>query len=162
MAGTYNLDCTFWSKYRTVCDGVSRKAEEQSMNRFQLFDSVRLREKIILPDDRVLPAGTPGAIVEMFPDADVYLVELFGNWVKRNDNGDFITVDSRHPEAFMETIGIETFSGQQLELAEPAQKTVGARTHLLAVVDDLSEEMVTEVADFAQFLREKQMRQEMI
>jgi hypothetical protein len=59
----------------------------------------------------------------MFPDADVYLVEFFGDWVIRNDVGELITVDSGHPEAFTETIGIETLSGQQLELAEPAQKT---------------------------------------
>ena len=90
------------------------------MNKFQLFDSVRLREKVMLTDDQTLPAGTSGAIVEMFPDGDMYLVELFGNWVIRNDTGDFIAADPRHPGAFRETIGIETFSGQQLELAEPA------------------------------------------
>jgi hypothetical protein len=55
----------------------------------------------------------------------------------------------------METLGVETLYPHQLRLVEPAVKTVGARTHLLSVLDDLPENLVQEVADFAEFLRQK-------
>jgi len=129
------------------------------MTRYELFDSVKLRQPIKLADGQVVPAGARGAIVELFQGGEAYLVELFGDWVKAGDNGNLVTADPQDPESFKETIGLATVTPQQLELLETAVKTVGSRTHLLAVVDDLSEDMLTEVVDFAEFLRQKHRKE---
>lgn len=131
------------------------------MTQFQLFDSVKLKEGIPLTEGGMAPVGTPGAIVEVFNSGEAYLVELFGNWVKADTHGDFISTDSEDPEAFMETVGLETIYPHQLSLVEPARATVGVRTQLLAVLDDLSEDLLEEVQDFAEFLRQKQRYKEM-
>lgn len=130
--------------------------------RYQLFDSVKLREVITLADGQDVAAGTSGVVVELFADGEAYLVELFGDWVKVDRDGELIPASADDPEAFTETIGLATLSEQQLELLKPAQKTVDARTQLLTVVDDLPESLLTEVVDFAEFLRQKQRRQELV
>jgi len=129
------------------------------MTRFQLFDSVKLSEAIPLSDDGVAPAGTPGAVVEVLRDGEAYLVELFGDWVKLDAQGNFAPSDRDDSEAFMETLGVETVYPDQLRLVKPALETVGARVQLLTVADELSEELLEEVVDFAEFLRQKQQRQ---
>jgi hypothetical protein len=42
---------------------------------------------MIEDDGEIAPAGTPGAIVEIFKDGEAYLVELFGVWVKQARQG---------------------------------------------------------------------------
>ncbi|HUM67765.1 MAG TPA: hypothetical protein PLK31_02825 [Chloroflexota bacterium] len=128
---------------------------------YELCDSVKLRQAITLADGQNVAASTPGVVVEVFAGGEAYLVELFGDWVKVDPSGEFIPADANDQEAFTETIGLATLSEQQLELLKPAQQTVGARTQLLTVVDDLPEAMLTEVVDFAEFLRQKQRRQEL-
>jgi hypothetical protein len=132
------------------------------MANYELFDSVRLREAIALPDGQRVEAGTQGVVVELFADGQAYLVELFGDWVTVGDDGDLTPATADVPEAFTETIGLATLTAQQIELLQPARKTVGAKTHLLTVVADLPEYMVTEVVDFAEFLRQKQRRKELV
>lgn len=107
------------------------------------------------------PVGTPGAIIEVFNNGEAYMVELFGSWVKADAQGNFISTDSEDSESFMETIGVETVYPQQLCLVTPARETVGVRARLLAVLDDLSEDLLEEVQDFAEFLRQKQRQKEM-
>jgi hypothetical protein len=131
------------------------------MVNYELFDSVRLREAITLADGQRIEAGAQGAVVELFPDGQAYLVELFGDWVTVGDDGDLVSATADDPEAFTETIGLATLTSQQIELLQPARKTVGAKTHLLTVVADLPEYMVIEVVNFAEFLRQKQRRQEL-
>lgn len=128
------------------------------MSHFQLFDSVKLIEAIALIEGGMAPEGTPGAIVEVFNNGEAYMVELFGGWVKAAVQGDFIPADREDPAAFMETIGVETVYPQQLRLVKSASETVGVRTHLLSVLDDLSEDLLVEVRDFAEFLSQKKQQ----
>ncbi|MBM3189277.1 MAG: DUF2281 domain-containing protein [Chloroflexi bacterium] len=128
------------------------------MTRFQLFDAVKLKEAIALTGGKTAAAGTPGAIVEVLRDGEAYMVELFGGWVKRDAQGDLAPADRTDPEAFMETIGLETVDSQQLRLVKPASETVGVRSQLLMMLDELPEELLEEIADFAEFLQQKQRR----
>lgn len=124
------------------------------MTQFQLFDSVKLTEPIELSEGGVAPVGTPGAIVEAFDQGEAFLVELFGKWVKITEQQEWINAEPDEPEAFMETIGVELVYPHQLE----KQAISSVRDRLLAVLDDLSEELVSEVYDFAEFLKQKQRK----
>lgn len=128
------------------------------MTRFQLFDSVKLSEAIFLPNDEMAPPGTAGTVVEVLRDGEAYLVELFGDWVKLDAQENFVPSERDNPEAFMETLGVQTVYPHQLRLVKPASETVGARVQLLSVADELSEELLEEVVDFAEFLCQKEQR----
>ncbi len=52
--------------------------------------------------------------------------------------------------------GMATVYPQQLELVQPARETVSVRAHLLSLLDELSEEKLALVRDFAEFLQQKQ------
>jgi hypothetical protein len=99
------------------------------MSQFQLFDSISLKMPLQLDSGSVAPIGSSGAIVEVFNDGEAYLVELFGGWVKADRQGDFVPVDGADavtdPEAFMETIGVETVYPEQIHLVE--RETLGVR-----------------------------------
>jgi hypothetical protein len=129
------------------------------MSQFQLFDSVKLVEPITLADGKIAPEGIVGSIVEVFNDGEAFLVELFGNWVKYNEQGGFIPAALDDPEAFMETIGVETVYPHQLTLAASAREMMGDRNSLRVLADELSDDLVAEVLDFAEFLKLKQQRQ---
>ncbi len=124
--------------------------------KYNLFDSVRLKEAIPLTDGGMAEAGTVGAIVEIFNEGEAYLVELFGGWVKYDESENFVPAASIEQDTFRETIGIETVYPQQLELVQPARETVSVRAHLLSLLDELSEEKLALVRDFAEFLQQKQ------
>ena len=126
------------------------------MSQFQLFDAVRLKAVISLSEVEFAPVGTSGAIVEIFKDGEAYLVELFGEWVKEDEPGEFVPTARSEPGAFMKTIGVETVRPAQLQLIKPARETMGARGHLATIVEDLPEELVAEVRDFAEFLAQRQ------
>jgi len=130
------------------------------MTRFQLFDGVKLTEDIPLTDGGVAQAGTVGAIVEVLGDGKAYIVELFGDWVKYDEQGDFIPATQDEPGSFMETIGVETVYPRQLVLTIPARETMEVREHLTAVLDNLSDDLVAEVRDFAEFLQQKQQQKQ--
>ena len=117
-----------------------------------------LTEEIALADGGVAPPETAGAIVEVFKNGEAYLVELFGGWVKAEVGGDFVPATQDQPESFMETIGVETVYPHQLQLVKSASEMMGLRSHLLSVLDNLSDELVAEVCDFAEFLQEKQQK----
>ncbi|MBW4583070.1 MAG: DUF2281 domain-containing protein [Tildeniella nuda ZEHNDER 1965/U140] len=128
------------------------------MAQFQLFDSVKLTEAIALADGELLPKGSPGAIVEVLKDGEAYLVELFGGWVKSNEEGNFIPATPDEPDAFVETLGVELAYPQQLQLVKAAQETTGIRGQLTAALNELPDDLVAEVRDFAEFLRQKQQK----
>jgi hypothetical protein len=86
------------------------------MSQFQLFDGVKLTEEISLTDGGVATVGTSGAIVEVLKDGEAYLVELFGGWVKYDEQGNFLPASSDEEEAFMETIGVELVYPHQARL----------------------------------------------
>ena len=94
------------------------------MSKFQLFDGVKLTEDIPLTDDGIAPIGTVGAIVEVLKDGEAYLVELFGDWVKYDEQGNFVSATQTEKGAFMETIGVEIVSPHQLMLTIPAKETM--------------------------------------
>ena len=81
---------------------------------FQLFDGVKLIEEIPLTDGGVASVGTVGAIVEVLNNGEAYIVELFGGWVKYGDRDNFLPATEDDPEAFRETIGVETVYPYQL------------------------------------------------
>ena len=130
------------------------------MSKFQLFDAVNLTQEISLTDGGVAPPGTAGAIVEVFNNGEVYWVELFGGWVKAEIGGDFIPANQDEPDAFRETLGVETVYPHQLQLVKSAREIMGVREHLAAVIDNLSDEVVAEVRDFAKFLQQKQQQKQ--
>ncbi|MFB2977086.1 DUF2281 domain-containing protein [Microseira sp. BLCC-F43] len=126
------------------------------MMKFQLFDGVKLTEEIPLTHGGVAPVGTVGAIVEVLNNGEAYIVELFGGWVKYDEQENFVPATQDEQGAFMETIGVETVYPQQLVLTVAARETMGVREHLAGVLDDLSDDLVAEVRDFAEFLQQKQ------
>ena len=75
-----------------------------------------------LTDGGIAPIGTVGAIVEVLKNGEAYLVELFGNWVKYDEQGNFVSATQAEKEAFMETIGVEIVYPNQLVLAVPAKE----------------------------------------
>ncbi|MGB3292348.1 MAG: hypothetical protein WBB01_05040 [Phormidesmis sp.] len=125
------------------------------MSRFQLFDSVKLKEEIPLEEGGIAPEGCIGSIVEVFNDGEAYMVELFGEWVTDTEEGDFAPSSREAPDSFMETIGVETVTPQQIRLVTPAREAVGVRAQLLALVDELPENTLEEVKNFAEFLKQK-------
>lgn len=127
------------------------------MSKFQLFDAVQLIETIPLTDGGVASIGTVGTIVEVLKAGEAYIVELFGNWVKYDREGNFIPAKSEELEAFMETIGVEIVNHQQIILTASADKFLSVREQLTLVLDDLSEDLILEVRDFAEFLQQKQL-----
>jgi hypothetical protein len=139
------------------------------MSQFQLFDVVQLTEAIPLSGDftnaaiqpDIAPVGTSGAIVEMFNDGEAYLVELFGDWTKIGVEADaLISAEPDDPQAFRETIGVETVCPHQLCLVKPASEMLATRAQLTKILESLSEELVAEVRDFAEFLQQKQQRKQ--
>ncbi len=72
--------------------------------------------------------------------------------VKAEIGGDFVRANQDEPSAFMETLGVETIYPHQLQLLKSAREAMGVREHLTAVLDSLSDELVAEVRDFAEFL----------
>ena len=127
------------------------------MSQFKLFDSVKLKDSLILDTGETIPEDSLGAIVEIFNDGEAYMVELFGGWVKAEGGQDFSPADRDDPESFMETIGVETVYPHQIILVNSA-KMMGTRAELLALVDELPENALTEVRDFAVFLKSKQQQ----
>lgn len=125
------------------------------MSKFQLFDSVKLKEDIALEDGNTASTGTVGAIVEVFNDGEAYMVELFGRWVTADPGDDFVDSSADDPESFMESIGVETVRPDQIYLVIPAHETVGVRAELLALMEELPEEVLEEVRNFAEFLKYK-------
>jgi hypothetical protein len=94
------------------------------MSKFQLFDGVKLTEDILLTDGGIAPISTVGVIVEVLKDGEAYLVELFGDWVKYDEQGNFVSATQTEQGAFMETIGVEIVYPHQLLLTVSAKETM--------------------------------------
>jgi len=126
------------------------------MTRFQLFDHVKLTENIPLSDGGIAPQETRGAIVEIFNNGEAYLVELFGDWVKYDAEGNFITANKDEKDAFMQTLGVETVYEHQMSLTVSAREIMGVKEHLNALLETLPDNLVLQVRDFAEFLQQRQ------
>jgi hypothetical protein len=123
------------------------------MKSFNLFDTVKTIEAIPLANDNIAPINTIGVIVDIDNDGEAYEVELFGNWVEYNPQGELTVSNSNNPNAFVETIAVITLYPQQISFVKPARETVGIRAQLLGVLDELSEEKLNQVKDFTETLR---------
>jgi hypothetical protein len=123
------------------------------MKSFNLFDTVKTIEEITLSNGDIAPIDTIGVIVEIYNDGEAYEVELFGNWVEYNQEGKLIVSHSNSSNAFVETIAVITLYPQQINFVKPARETVGIRAQLLGVLDELSEDKLNQVKDFAETLR---------
>ncbi|MEB3192248.1 MAG: hypothetical protein VKL42_18055 [Snowella sp.] len=123
------------------------------MKSFNLFDTVKTIEAITLGDGNILPINTIGVIVEIYNNGEAYEVELLGNWVEYNSLGKLTVSHSNNSNAFVETIAVMTLYPQQISFVKPARETVGIRAQLLGILDELSEEKLDQVKDFAETLR---------
>ena len=123
------------------------------MNHLNLFDTVKLTQNITTHQGDNIPQNTVGTIVEVHHEGEAYEVELFGNWVEYDSQGNIIPSNIESPHTFMKTIAVETLYPQQITLIKTASQTVGIRAQLLAILDELSEEKLNQVRDFAETLR---------
>ena len=128
------------------------------MSKFQMFDSVTLNQDIQLHAGGIAPQGTDGAIVEIFKDGEAYLVELFGGWLKFTTEGDAIETSQDDPEAFRDTLDVETIYPHQINLVNVDKQSdkQKVKQQLLALLDLLPEESILQVKDFTEFLCYKQ------
>jgi hypothetical protein len=126
------------------------------MTRFQLFDNVKLTENIPLSDGGIAPQETRGTIVEVFNNGEAYLVELFGDWIKYDAEGNFITANKDEKDAFMQTLGVETVYDHQMVLTVSAREIMGVKEHLNALLETLPDNLVLQVRDFAEFLQQRE------
>jgi regulator of protease activity HflC (stomatin/prohibitin superfamily) len=126
------------------------------MTKINLFDTVKLTKDIYLLDGTIVAAATIGTVIEIYNNGEAYEVELFGNWVKYDEQGKFIPGEPEELNSFIQTIGVETVYPHQICLFKPANETVGVRAQLLAILDDLSDQSLAEVKNFAEFLKQKQ------
>jgi hypothetical protein len=118
-----------------------------------------LKESITLSDGTIVPAGTPGAIVEVLDRDEVYIVELFGEWVTLSAQGTLVASQPNAPDSFRETLGVADVSPDNLCLLQPAAETVGPRVQLLSMVETLPDTLLEEVLDFAEYVLDKHQRQ---
>jgi len=128
------------------------------MSKFQIFDSVTLNQDIHLYSGEIAPQGTDSAIVEIFKDGEAYLVELFGGWLKFTTEGEMIEAAQDDPEAFRDTIDVETLYPHQITPINAHQQSdkQKVKQQLLALLELLPEESILQVRDFAEFLCYKQ------
>lgn len=125
---------------------------------FNLFDTVRLKEDIGLEHGVHAPAGALGSIVEVLNQGEAYLVECFGNWVKYDAEGNFEPADREDPQAFVETLGVETVYPHQLQLVKPSEESIGVRAQLLTLIEEMPDVLLEEVKDFAEFIQQRKLR----
>ncbi|MBE9059605.1 hypothetical protein [cf. Phormidesmis sp. LEGE 11477] len=126
------------------------------MEQFNLLDRVRLLEPVPLKSgfDNALtvadraPIGTVGTIVEVLEPAQVFLVELFGDWVKLEAEG-LRRAAASEEGAFRETLGVEVVKRQQMILLKRADVV---KVGLFRLLDEMPEELLEEVQTFAESL----------
>ena len=127
---------------------------------FNLFDQVRLLEPIELTESMnnainplaIAPVGTIGNIVEVLEPGEAFLVEMFGDWIVSESNGDLRRASGEEKNAFRETIGVETVYSQQIELIH---RSTIVKDSLLRLIDELPESSLLEVQEFAEAVKEK-------
>lgn len=94
----------------------------------------------------------------MLNQGEAYLVECFGAWVKYDAEGNFEPANREDPEAFVETLGVETVYPHQLQLVKPVEESVGVRAQLLTLIEDTPEVLLEEVKDFAEFIQRRKLK----
>lgn len=133
------------------------------MEQFNLLDQVRLLEPIALESDfgnaltaqNEAPVGTTGSIVEILESGQVFLVELFGDWVKLEATEGLRRVDALEEGAFQETLGVEVVRSQQMTLLKQSNVV---KVGLFRLLDEMPEELLEEVQTFVEFLSYRRQR----
>lgn len=69
--------------------------------------------------------------------------------MKYDEQDNLVSADRDDPDAFIETIGVETVYPQQLSFVKPAEETIGIRGQLFAVLETLPEDNLAQIKDFA-------------
>jgi hypothetical protein len=133
------------------------------MEQFELFDQVQLVEAIALSGEmsnaleqlEMAPVGTTGTIVEVLEPGEVFLVELFGNWVSLEDGAGLVRATGENPTAFRETLGVEVVKSAQMHLLHRPSAVKG---DLFRLLDEMPETLLAEVQTFAEFLQHRQQQ----
>ena len=100
--------------------------ERYPINQFELFDVVRVNADTLGSGGQPIAVGTTGTVMEVLDNGAAYLVELLGDWATDDDSTTFfVLAEAEVPDIFRETLGIEVFQIEQLELVKPAAETVG-------------------------------------
>ncbi|MEL6380882.1 MAG: hypothetical protein AAFQ89_00105 [Cyanobacteria bacterium J06626_18] len=131
------------------------------MNAFNLLDQVQLIEPITLTGDMgnalepstSATAGTIGSIVEVLEPEQVFLVELFGDWVTLQEPIGLVRADADALGAFRETLGVEVVRSHQMVLLK---RSNAVKIDLFRLLDEMPEALLEEVQTFAEFLQHKQ------
>ncbi|MEO0409859.1 MAG: hypothetical protein AAF289_21160 [Cyanobacteria bacterium P01_A01_bin.135] len=121
---------------------------------FNRFDTVQLLEDVPLDVDVVATAGSLGAVVEILNPGEAYLVECFGGWVSDDAEGNLAPAQ-QDDAAFRETLGVGTLHPSQMRLVTPAEEAIGLRAQLLMLVEEMPEDLLAQVKDFAEFIQHK-------
>ena len=127
------------------------------MEQFNLLDQVRLLEPIALASDfgnaltvqEEALIGATGTIVEVLEPGQVFLVELFGDWVKLEGAEGLRRAQASEEGAFQETLGVEVVRSHQMTLLKPSNVV---KVGLFRLLDEMPEELLEEVQTFAEFL----------
>lgn len=122
------------------------------MTHFKLFDTIKIIQELPLLKDKIVPVNTLGIIVEIYNNGEAYDVELLGDWVKYNPNGEMISSNPDIPDSFIESTGVVTLYPHQMCLVRPASETVGIRAQLFALLDELPDDKLSQVKNFAESL----------
>lgn len=122
------------------------------MTHFKLFDTIKIIQELPLLKDKIVPVNTLGIIVEIYNNGEAYDVELLGDWVKYNPNGEMISSSPDTPDSFIESTGVVTLYPHQMRLVRPASETVGIRAQLFALLDELPDDKLSQVKNFAESL----------
>ncbi|MEM9002563.1 MAG: DUF2281 domain-containing protein [Cyanobacteria bacterium P01_F01_bin.86] len=131
---------------------------------FNLLDQVQLTEPIPLSGDmsnalelpETAPVGTIGTIVEVLEPNEAFWVELFGDWVTLQAPTGLLRTEADNPEAFRETLGVETVHSHQMTVR---QSSNAVKMDLFRLLDEMPETLLKEVQTFAEFLQHKQQQQ---
>ena len=133
------------------------------MEQFELFDQVQLVEAIALSGEmnnaleplETTPVSTIGTIVEVLEPGEVFLVELFGDWVRLEEGVGLVRVSRDTPTAFRETLGVEIVKAAQMNLLHRPSTVKG---DLFRLLDEMPETLLAEVQTFVEFLQHRQQR----
>lgn len=128
------------------------------MEQFNLLDQIRLSEPVALVSNfsnalkaqQEAPIGATGTIVEVLEPGQIFLVELFGDWVKLEATEGLRRAQAFEEGAFQETLGVEAVRSQQMTLLKPSNVV---KVGLFQLLDEMPEELLEEVQTFAEFLR---------
>ena len=74
--------------------------------RFNLFDTVKLKEPLPVSTGAIAPVTAVGVVVEILNQGEAYLVEILGDWVKYDAQENLKPANSEDHDSFRETIGV--------------------------------------------------------